>query len=188
MHLCSTPILAVWQLHLGVIKIASDCGKSVVFLWRPVFSTDKTDHQDITEISLKTFATVFTCLSGVHAVLFCDLNCHFRVKSHVHLYTHLFCKGFKFYWCYLYYLHIYWCSTRFLYHRMFVSLKSNTTAYSHGGTWVLLPLRFSGVRKTRDEPRYSRRESCFCYTIGTRRVNIATNPMKSHECEGQQGI
>ena len=51
-----------------------------------------------------------------------------------------------FYLCYLYYLHIYWCSTRFPYHRLFVSLKSNTTAYSHGGTWVLLPLGFSGVR------------------------------------------
>jgi hypothetical protein len=41
--------------------------------------------------------------------------------------------------CYLYYLRIYWCSTRFPFHRMFVSLKSNTTAYSHGGTWVPPP-------------------------------------------------
>jgi hypothetical protein len=51
-----------------------------------------------------------------------------------------------FYLCYLYYLHIYWCSTRFPYHRMFVSLKSNTTAYSHGGTWVPPSPGFSGVR------------------------------------------
>jgi hypothetical protein len=41
------------------------------------------------------------------------------------------------------------------------------------------------AKKTRTEPRCSRSESCFCYTSGTRRVNIATNPMKSHECEGQ---
>ena len=52
--ICAIRSGEVYSIQQYVIKIASDCGKSVVFsLDTPVFSTDKTDHQEITEISLK---------------------------------------------------------------------------------------------------------------------------------------
>ena len=69
-----------------------------------------------------------------YLVTCCDGFYDFRGKKwcqSIRLHSHLFCSGFVFYLCYLYF-YVYWCTTPFPYQMMFLLFTLNLTGTTSG--------------------------------------------------------